>query len=327
EFAAGDKVTFTVKRQDEMRKIDVTLAEPQFAKGGGGGGGGKKNAERPNMGQLGGQIENVQDTQGADGWKYGGVYRSDDGGETWKRVNSINPRPMYFSVVRVDPSDDKYVYVLGVSQYKSTDGGKRFQASAGKGVHADGHAMWINPKDGRHMLIGCDGGYYGSYDRATTWDHLNTSAIGQFYHVAVCNKKPYSVYGGLQDNGSWGVPTVGLKGRGPLNEDVVSIGGGDGFVCRVDPTDPDLVYSESQGGAMSRRNLRTGERAVISPKGGGKGGGMGGKGGPNYRFNWSTPFILSHHNPKIFYCAGNYVFKSLNRGDDLKIISPEITLL
>src|SRR5205085_1483907 len=184
------------------------------------------------------QAPNAQDEQGPDGWKTGGVYRSEDGGTSWTRVNSLNPRPMYFSVVKVDPTDPKYVYVLGVSQYKSSDGGKTFTANAGKGVHADGHAMSVNPKDGRHMLIGCDG-----------------------------------------------------------------------FVCRVDPADPDLVYSESQGGAMSRRNLRTGERATIRPvvPGGGKGG-KGGKGAENpYRWNWNTPFILSHHNPKIFYCAGNFV--------------------
>jgi len=193
EFSAGDKVTFTFKRDTEVKKVDLTLAEmPQgFGKGGGGsGGGGKKGGkgDRPYLCQLGGQDQNMQDQQGPDGWKYGGVYRSEDAGKTWKRVNSLNPRPMYFSVVKVDPSDDKYVYVLGVSQYKSNNGGKTFTPNAGKGVHADAHAMWINPRDGRHMLIGCDGGWYVSYDRATTWDHLNNAALGQFYHIAVSNK-------------------------------------------------------------------------------------------------------------------------------------------
>ena len=328
-FTAGSKVAFTVKRDNETKKVELTLTEPQqFGKGFGGGGKGGKQG-RPNAGMYGGQSENAQ--QGPDSWKYGGVYRSEDGGQSWARVNSLNPRPMYFSVVRVDPSDDNFVYVLGIAQYRSFDGGKTFTSDAGIGVHDDGHAMWIDPKNGRHMLVAGDGGYYVSYDRANTWDHLNNMAIGQFYHVAMCNKKPYWLYGGLQDNGSWGVPSVGLKGRGPLNEDVVSVGGGDGFVCRVDPNDPDVVYTESQGGAISRRNLRTGEQAGISPgkgKGGGKGGGMGGGGfgGPKYRFNWNTPMILSHFNSKIFYCAAEYVFKSLDRGDDLKKISPDITL-
>src|SRR5436190_412078 len=149
-------------------------------------------------------------------------------------------------------------------------------------------------------------------------------ALGQFYHVAMCTKKPYWLYGGLQDNGSWGVPSVGLKGRGPINEDVVSVGGGDGFVCRVDPNDPDVVYSESQGGAINRRNLRTGEKAAIRPatEGGAKGAGAGGKKGkgPDYRWNWNTPMILSNFNSKIFYTAANVVFKSLDRGDDLRAI-------
>jgi photosystem II stability/assembly factor-like uncharacterized protein len=324
ELSVGDKVTFKLKRDAEVKKIEITLGQPP-GKGGGFGGGGKGDTKpgRPYHAQYGGQAANVQDQQGPDGYLYGGVYRSDDGGETWKRINSFNHRPMYFSVIRVDPSDDKYLYATGVSQFKSTDGGKTFQGSAGKGVHADGHAWWIDPKDGRHQLIGCDGGFYVTYDRAVNWDHLNTLAIGQFYHVALCNKKPYWIYGGLQDNGTWGVPSVGLKGHGPLNEDVVSISGGDGFVCRVDPNDPDLVYFESQDGSMGRRNLRTGERGQIRP--GGPGGGKGGK-QSGYRWNWNTPFILSNFNSKIFYCAGNFVFKSLDRGNDLKIISPEITL-
>lgn len=267
-LAAGDKAVFGITRGTEMMKVDVILAEAPQKKGGGGGGGGKGGkgkGDRPNLGELGGQGANL-DNQGPNAHEYGGVYRSDDAGKTWKRVNSLNPRPMYFSVVKVDPSDDKYVYVLGVEQYKSSNGGKTFTANAGKGVHADGHAMWIDQKDGRHMIIGCDGGFYVSYDRATNWDHLNTLALGQFYHVAMCSKKPYFLYGGLQDNGSWGVPSVGLKGRGPVVEDELSIGGGDGFVCRVDPTDPDLVYFESQDGNISRRNLRTGKKRPFGPK-------------------------------------------------------------
>src|SRR5205814_385316 len=116
-----------------------------------------------------------------------------------------------------------------------------------------------------HMLIGTDGGLYASYDRARAWDRLNHAALGQFYHVAVSPQRPYWVYGGLQDNGSWGGPSLGLRGSGPVNEDWLAVGGGDGFVCRVDASDPDLVYYESQNGVIFRRNLRTGERANIRP--------------------------------------------------------------
>ena len=313
----GDKVKLKVRRGKEDKEFVVTL-EP--APG------------RPySTGRLGGQRENVQDDQGPEGVQTGGVYKSVDGGKTWARVNSINHRPMYFSVVRVDPTDDNTLYALGISMYVSTDGGKTFNTAAtrpgpdgkpqkveiNKGVHPDQHAMWIDPKDGRHMLVGTDGGFYVTYDRAATWDHLNTTALGQVYHVAVDTRRPYRVYGGLQDNGSWGGPSHVMSGPGPVNDDWIFVSGGDGFVCQVDPTDPDLVYFESQDGFMGRRNLRTGERSQIRPRP------QAGTGG--YRFNWNTPFILSHHNPRIYYCGGNYVFRSINRGDDLRIISPEIT--
>ena len=340
---AGDKITLTLRRDQKKEEVVLTLAErPPFAKGGGGGfGPGGPKPNRPYHAYYGGQKENVQDKQGADGAEYGGVYKSTNGGDSWTRVNSLNPRPMYFSVIRVDPSESKYLYVLGVSQYRSSDGGKTFKGDAGKGVHADGHAMWINPRDGRHMLIGTDGGHYVTYDRANNWDHLNMMALGQFYHVAVCSKRPYWVYGGLQDNGTWGGPSISLKGGvGPINEDWLSIFGGDGYRCAVDPTDPDLIYYEMQDGGMGRRHLKTAEQAQIRPGGQAKGKGKGfakgtekgmeqgmekGKDGPKHRFNWNTPFILSHHNPKVFYCAGEFVFKSLDRGNVLKIISPEIT--
>ena len=174
-------------------------------------------------GSTGGQIENVQDDQGANSFEYGGIYKSTDAGETWKRLNSLNPRPMYFSLLRVDPMDDKYLYVGGVSMYRSTDSGKTFRADAGRGVHADQHALWVDPKDGRHMLVGCDGGFYVTYDRTRNWDQLNTVAIGQFYHVSIAPTKPYRVAGGLQDNGSWMGPAISLNGSGPINEDYGSM--------------------------------------------------------------------------------------------------------
>ncbi len=278
----------------------------------------RPGANRPYSFSLGGQAVNVQDQQGSKGFEYGGVYRSDDAGETWTRVNSLNSRPMYFSQIRVDPSDDQRVYVLGVAQYQSANGGLTFEPDFGKGVHADGHALWIDPRDGRHMLIGTDGGLYVTYDRGANWDHLNHAAIGQFYHVAIARKQPYQVTGGLQDNGTWLGPSLSKSGGGPINEDWIAVGGSDGFMCRVDPEDPDLVYFTAQNGVMSRRNLRTGQSAPIRPQRP--------KGAPSYRFNWNTPFILSQHNSQIFWCAGNYVFRSIHRGDNLQVMSPEITL-
>ena len=211
---------------------------------------------RPSLASLGSQQENVQDDQGTNGFQYGGIYKSADGGETWARINSFNPRPMYFSLIKVDPSDDRFLYVGGVTMYRSINAGKKFTSDASRGVHADQHALWIDPRDGRHMLVGCDGGFCVSYDRTANWDFINTMDIGQFYHVAISLKQPYYVTGGLQDNGSWMGPAIALSGGGPINEDWLNVGGGDGFVCRVDPNDPDQVYSESQDGAISWRNLR-----------------------------------------------------------------------
>ncbi len=303
----GDKITVKIVRNKEPMEVAVTLATRPGP-----------TTNRPFAERLAGQLPNVQDKQGKDGFQYGGVYRSTDGGETWKRINSINPRPMYFSQVRVDPLDDKYLYVLGIGLHMSKDGGKNFGNDAGKGVHADYHAMWINPKDGRHMIVGCDGGVYMSYDRTANWDFLNHMALGQFYHVCFDLRKPYHVYGGLQDNGSWGGPSRVLRGTGPTNDDWIVLGGGDGFVCRADHSDPDIVYGESQGGFIFRRNLKTGEFKTVRPKGQAKG-------ASQHRFNWNTPFILSSHNPSILYVGGEYVWRSVNRGDDLRIISPEIT--
>jgi photosystem II stability/assembly factor-like uncharacterized protein len=299
----GDKITIKAQRDEELKEFQLTL-ETIDARG--------ETVTRPHSAYLGGQAANVQNRQGPNGQEYGGIYRSADGGETWTRINSLNPRPMYFSLIRVDPSDEKNLYVGGVQLHRSNDGGKSFRDDAGQKVHADYHALWIDPKDGRHMIVGCDGGFYQTFDRTSNWEHLNHLALAQFYHVCYDTRAPYHVYGGLQDNGSWGGPSRTLRSSGPLNEDWINVGGGDGFVCRVDPSDPDIVYSESQDGNINRRNLRTGESKGIRPRGG------------KYRFNWNTPFLLSSHNPKIFYCAGNFVFRSVKQGDDPKVISPEI---
>lgn len=316
EHLAGDQVKVEVSRDKRSVFLDLQFATRPDPKEG------ERRRRSPFQGMLGGQRENIQGQQGEDEHEYGGVYKSTDGGESWERVNSLNPRPMYFSQIRVDPTDDKYVYVLGVSLYKSNDGGKTFSNDgAGRGVHVDHHALWIDPQDPRHMILGNDGGMYVTYDRMENWDHHNQVAIGQFYRVAVSPERDYKVYGGLQDNGSWGGPNRVSHDSGPGNGDWRSVGGGDGFVCQVDAKDPNLVYFESQNGGMSRRHLVTGERARIRPERPG-----GRRRGPSpYRFNWNTPFVLSHHNSKIYYVAGNHVFRSLDRGEGLKKISPEIS--
>ena len=300
--SAGDTVEVKAKRGDKTVKVKLTYA----SRGGSGG----------FSARLGGQAANSQDKQGPEGFQCGGIYKSVDGGETWKRINSLNPRPFYFSQIRVDPNDEKILFVLGINLWQSTDGGKTFQAKSRNGTHADHHAMWIDPRDGRHIILGCDGGLNLTYDRGRTWDFLNNMAIGQFYHVGVDTKAPYNVYGGLQDNGSWGGPSRLRGSQGPTVDEWFVIGGGDGFICLADPNDPDVVYYESQYGNMGRINLKTGDRARMRPPR-----------VPNQstRFNWKTPFLLSHHNSRIFYCTGNRVFKSLDRGTNLRAISPDLT--
>jgi photosystem II stability/assembly factor-like uncharacterized protein len=301
--APGSKFVVKVQRGTEVKDLNLTTLQ-------------RPPKSRPYAFWYGGQRPNVQVQQGPGGTNFGGVYKSLDGGETWARVNSLNPRPMYFSQVRADPLDENCVYVLGIEMHRTMDGGKTFKQEGTQLVHPDQHVLWIDPRDNRHLIVGCDGGFYVSYDRAAKWDYLCSAAIGQFYHVAIDNSQPYRVFGGLQDNGSWGGPSISLNGRGPINEDWFVLGGGDGFVCRVSAEDPDLTYFESQDGFMIRRHLKTGEFKPITPKTQ--------RGTSPYRFNWNTPFILSSHNPRIFYAGGNYVFRSLNCGDDLRPISPEI---
>ncbi len=308
---AGDEVKLLVSRDRKAENITIELEKRPRRRG--------RNGQPQNSeftGTLGGQAANLQGQQGGENeHEYGGVYMSRDAGATWRRINTLNPRPMYYSQVRVDPSDRNNLYVLGTSLYRSTDGGETFTGDGGENVHPDNHAMWIDPRDGRHMILGNDGGIYVTWDRMDTWQHLNNVAIGQFYHVGIDHNRDFKVYGGLQDNGSWGAPAQTGNG-GPANSDWFRVGGGDGFITHVDPTDADQVYFESQNGAMGRINFRTGERGFIRPRP---------PRGTRYRFNWKTPFILSPHNSRIHYSAGNYVFRSVAQGDKIQAISPEIT--
>ncbi len=316
---SGDSFKVVASRDRKSVEVELALVDrPQSRRPRGGGNGNRRgNTRNAFTGTLGGQAANLQGQQGGENEEeYGGVYRSDDGGSSWQRINTLNPRPMYYSQVRVDPSDNQYIYILGTSLYRSTDGGQEFNGDGGRGIHPDHHAMWIDPNDGRHMILGNDGGIYVTWNRMDNWDHHNHVAIGQFYHVGIDHNRDYKVYGGLQDNGSWGGPAQTRTG-GPTNTDWYRVGGGDGFITLVDPDDADQIYFESQNGAMGRINLRTGERGFIRPRPPSR--------EVRYRWNWKTPFILSPHNSEIHYSAGNHVFRSVKKGDGIKQISPDIT--
>jgi hypothetical protein len=256
----------------------------------------------------------------------GGIFRSENKGAGWVQVSNCNIRPMYFSQLRVDPSNDEAVYVASLPVAKSLDGGKTFatlDTAGGHGEpgHVDQHAIWIDPKNPKHIMIGNDGGLDISWDQGKTWDFVNTMATSLAYWVSADMRRPYYVYTGLQDNGSWGGPSATRSTHGIMNWDWFGIGGGDGFQTAVDPTDFNIVYTESQDGNASRYDLRTGRGQVnIRPRPPVRGGGgpptvLNAAVGDQYRFNWNTPFMLSPHNPGIVWLGGNRLFKSLNRGD------------
>ncbi|HZI93254.1 MAG TPA: hypothetical protein VFE84_03350, partial [Patescibacteria group bacterium] len=249
--------------------------------------------------------------------KAGGVFRSDDGGDSWKRVNELAPRSFYFSQIRVDPVDDKRVYLLGFLVHVSDDGGQTFRDDGAKMVHVDHHAMWIDPNNPDHLLLGNDGGFYASYSRSKTWDFFNNLPIGEFYRLAVDMGRPYRIAGGLQDNNNWIGPSATRTKNGITNADWKPLGGGDGFYNAIDPADPDIVYAESQGADAYRLNLKTGQIKPIQP--------TPKEGSPAFRFHWNSPLILSAHTPGVLYLGGNRVFRLTDRGDKWQAISPDLS--
>ena len=284
-----------------------------------------------------------------------GLYRSTDGGTTWEKRNSANVRPFYYSQVRVDPRNPERVYFTSTPVLFSDDGGKTSR-TATQGIHVDHHAMWIDPNDPEHFIVGNDGGVAVTWDRGGNYDNVNTMPLGQFYAVSFDMAVPYRVCGGLQDNGSWCGPSRRKQGS-ITNSMWFNVGGGDGFYTAQDPTDANTVYSESQGGNMNRVNLVTGERTSLTKPGWRnryrqfedsiivtRGDTL--QPAPrdaqrrvddlrrraaadstewDIRFNWNTPFLLSPHNSSVFYAAGNKVLKSTARGDSLIPISPDLT--
>lgn len=248
--------------------------------------------------------------------KQGGVYRSENKGESWAKMSDTNPRPSYYSKIHIDPNNDQRIWVLGAQMYYSEDGGKTFRTNVVQRIHGDYHAMWINPANSNHMIVGSDGGIHISQDRGRSWDFVNTVVLSQFYEVGADMRKPYYVYGGLQDNGSWGGPSRTLWTAGITNEDWFRVGGGDGFYTVVDPTDHNIMYTESQDGNVQRLNMRTFERRVIRPEppDGGK-----------YRFNWNSPILISPHDPRTIYYGGNRLFGSKDRGDTWSLTTPDLS--
>jgi photosystem II stability/assembly factor-like uncharacterized protein len=245
----------------------------------------------------------------------GGVFRSDDGGESWTRQSNISSLPWFTGQVRVDPRNPDRVYHIGQALSVSTDGGKNWSRIANQ-THADHHAMWINPTDPNHMAIGNDGGFYISYDMGRSWEFAENLPVSTFYSIGVDMRDPYRVYGGLQDNGSWGVPSRTRERTGIANADWVNVGGGDGFYTVIDPSDPLTMYSESQNGALQRVDLPTDERKSIRPSG---------APGEQLRWNWSSPLVISRYDNRKLYFGANYLFMSPDRGDGWTKLGGDLT--
>jgi photosystem II stability/assembly factor-like uncharacterized protein len=247
----------------------------------------------------------------------GGVFRSTDRGRTWAKLNDLCPRPFYYGQVRVDPSDPQRVYVLGIPLYVSSDGGRTFRAAGARGLHGDHHDLWVNPANPAHLVLGNDGGVYYSTDSGAHWSHVRSLPVGQFYGVAVDRRRPYCVYGGLQDNGTWAGPSRTDSPEGITLDDWKRILPGDGFRCACDPDDADTLYGEAQWGALARVDLRTGQFVRIRPRPPPR--------HPGFRFNWNAPLLLSAHRPRALYFGGNHLFRSTDRGNSWQVISPDLT--
>ncbi len=260
--------------------------------------------------------------------QWSGVWRSPDKGRTWEFRSNENGRPMYFSQIRVSPEDPDLVYTVDQRVSKSRDGGRTWEVLTGYG-HVDQHAFWINPADHDHLVIGNDGSVDVSWDQGETWESLRPWAVGQPYHASVDMRRPYFVCTGLQDNGSWCGPSSVRSGP-ILSQDWYRVGGGDGFYTQVDPTDPAIVFVESQNGRLRRVDLREGVSRSITPQAPDEEDPTDTNIAPvpspdtGIRWNWNTPFLLSPHNPRILHAGGSRFFTSRDRGETWTM-SPDLT--
>jgi photosystem II stability/assembly factor-like uncharacterized protein len=249
---------------------------------------------------------------------HGGIFRSADNGVTWQKRMDYNAGAMYYGDIFADPASVDRLYIPDVVFQVSDDGGKSMHALGQRSMHVDNHIIWVDPDNPDHLLVGNDGGLYRSFDRGATWIFFENLPLPQYYDIDVDNAAPfYNVYGGLQDNNSLGGPSRTRSEHGILNQDWFVTQGGDGFVSRVDPEDPNTIYAELQHGVIVRYDKRTGERIGIQPQEE--------KGGAPSRWNWDAPFIISPHSHTTLYLASQVVYRSEDRGSTWKIISPDLT--
>ncbi len=248
----------------------------------------------------------------------GGFFRSSDRGESWEKRSAHATSGNYYTEIFADPHQFDRIYSMDTFLQVTDDGGKSFRALGEKSKHVDNHVIWVDPKDADHYLVGCDGGLYESFDRATTWRYFDNLPLTQFYRVGVDTALPfYNVCGGTQDNFTLCGPSRTDRFQGPANEDWETVQGGDGFWTVTDPTDPNIVYAEAQHGVLTRFDRRSGENLDIQPQPG--------AGDAPLRWNWDSPLVLSPHSPTRLYFAANRIFRSEDRGDSWQAISPDLS--
>jgi len=260
-----------------------------------------------------------------------GVYRSENGGQTWTYVNKYNNRPFYYSQIRINPNDDKRVYLLTTRFMVSEDGGKTFKdGSDDQEVHGDFHALWLDPQNKDRYYLGADKGFSLTHDQGAHFQLIDNLPITQLYSINHDMSEPYMIYGGLQDNGSFATPSFAKDARGILNDHNWKMHWGDGQSAAVNPYDPEDAYTGMENGHYFKYNPKTRELKQISPNY---------KNVENFddyfkpadsiqdvmRFNWSAPFILSKYDPSVVYMAGNHIYKSINKGKTWKIISQDLS--
>ncbi|MFL5579682.1 MAG: VPS10 domain-containing protein, partial [Gemmatimonadaceae bacterium] len=248
----------------------------------------------------------------------GGFFRSRDGGASWERMSNHTTIGLFYQEIFADPHDVDRVYSMDVRTMVTDDGGRTFRALGERDKHVDNHALWIDPDDADHLLVGCDGGVYETFDRGQTYKWFPNLPLAQFYRVDLDNSVPfYRVYGGTQDNNSVGGPSRTRSAQGITNADWIVTAGGDGFQSRVDPKDPNVVYAESQHGVLQRFDLRTGEAVSIQPQPE--------PGEDALRWYWDSPLLISPHANTRLYFAAQRLYRSDDRGDTWRPVSPDLS--